>query len=608
MCGIAAVFRPGGRVAKETLLQATAALRHRGPDGQGYWLSPNGEAGLAHARLAVIDLETGDQPLASEDASQQLVVNGEFYGYQAIRNQLLQAGHRLTTTTDSEIALHLHQDLGLGFLDRLRGEFALVLWDQVQRRLVAARDRFGIKPLYYATVGGGLYLASEVKALRAMGVPMAWDQEAVRQLLMLGILAPSRSLFMDVFQIPPGHCLVADRSGLRLQRYWDLPFPGRGEAPPAESDDDLIQGYRLALEEAVSLRLRADVAVGCHLSGGLDSSSVLGFASRHARAPLDAFTVGFEHAAYDESRVAEQTARLCGAVWHPLRITYQDMADHFADAVWHAEGVLSNGNTVAKFLLSRAVRDAGVKVVLTGEGADETLAGYSMFQRDIAPSPGEAAGLSPPIDFTPFWLQAQIKSAERHASLFSPSFLGGLAARDGWGEVLKGLDPAGAFRDWTPLSQSLYLWAKTVLPNYILAVAGDRMEMAHAVEGRTPFLDHVLVERAARLPARLLFAAGTEKFVLREAARSVLTDTVYRRRKQPFFAPAACLDPQGALFACLCDVLAGPGLDSLPFFQPASVRAEVRDLATKPPAARLTLDSVLMKVASLVLLGQHFGL
>lgn len=608
MCGIAAVFHAGGRVAEQTLMNATRALRHRGPDGQQSWLSSDEEVGLAHTRLAIIDLTTGDQPLANEDGSLRLVVNGEFYGYEAVRGQLRQAGHRLATATDSEIALHLYEDLDHGFLDRLRGEFALVLWDERRRRLLAARDRFGIKPLYYATVGGALYLASEVKALRAMGVPLAWDREAVQQMLLLGILSPSRSLFQGVSQIPPGHCLLAGESGLTIERYWDFRFPGPDEPPPAENDLDIIQDFHSTLDEAVSLRLRADVPVGCYLSGGLDSSSVLGLASRHASQPLDAFTVVFDHASYDESAVAEETARLCGAHWHPLRIGYRDLADHFADTVWHVEGLLANGNSVAKFLLSRAAAQAGIKVVLTGEGSDEVLAGYALFQKDLVPAAGGASSLGSGFGFMPAWLAAQMANGERHRSLLAPHFLAEAVARNGLSQLLHELDPPAALGTWDPLPRSLYLWAKTVLPNYVLAAGGDRVEMANAVEGRPPFLDHQVVERAARLPSRLLFAGGTEKHVLREAVRPLLTDAVYRRRKQPFLAPPASLELAGPFFECLRELLSGPGLDALPFCDAGRVQAQVEGLASQPPAFRATLDSVLMKIASLVVLGQRFRL
>ncbi len=608
MCGIAAVFQAAGGVTEDALARAARALRHRGPDGQKCWRSPGEEVGLAHTRLAIIDLATGDQPLANEDGSLRLVVNGEFYGYEAIRSQLQLAGHRLSTATDSEIALHLYEDHGLEFLGHLRGEFALVLWDERRRRLLAARDRFGIKPLYYATSGGVLYLASEVKALQAMGVPLAWDQGAVWQMLVLGVLSPGRSLFHGVSQVPPGHCLLADASGVRLERYWDLQYPAQGETPPPGSDRDLIEGFHSTLAEAVSLRLRADVPVGCYLSGGLDSSSVLGLAARHLGRPLDAFTLVFDHASYDESAVAEETARLSGARWHPLRISTRDLADHFAETVWHVEGLLVNGNSVAKFLLSRAAAQAGIKVVLTGEGSDEVLAGYALFQKDLSgpvggePDPGSGLG------FRPAWLRAQVQNGERHRSLLSPAFLHEGATQAELAKLLSSLDPPGALATWEPLSRSLYLWAKTVLPNYILAAGGDRVEMAHGVEGRPPFLDHQVAERAAELPSRLLFAGGTEKYVLREAARYVLSDTVYRRRKQPFLAPPASLELAGSFFECLRDLLFGPGLDALPFCDAARVRAEMAGLEAQPPVVRQTLDSVLTKLASLVVIGQRFHL
>src|SRR5215472_6922745 len=270
MCGIAAIFSPHRRVVPGAIERATRSLYHRGPDGQRHWISADGRVALGHARLSIIDLTTGDQPIASEDERIRIVVNGEFYGYEAIQRELEDLGHRLRTRSDSEIALHLYEELGTQCLHRLRGEFAFVLWDETNRTIFAARDRFGIKPLFYAFHDDTLYLASEAKALFAAGVPANWDAESVYHCVEYGG-HQVRTLFDGVFQVPPGHYLIATDKHIQLHRYWDFDYPVVDRAASLRSDADYAAEFRQSLEEAVRLRLRADVPVGCYLSGGLDS-------------------------------------------------------------------------------------------------------------------------------------------------------------------------------------------------------------------------------------------------------------------------------------------------------------------------------------------------
>ena len=374
MCGIAAIFSRNEPVSEDALRGAVATLRHRGPDCQRHWLSPDRHVGLGHARLSIIDLATGNQPIANEDESARVVVNGEFYDFERIRRELEHSGHRFRTRSDSEIALHLYEDLGVYGLTHLRGEFAFVLWDEAHQTLFAARDRFGIKPLFYSIRDDTLYLASEAKALFAAGVPARWDAEMVYQAL-TGPGLPDRTLFTEVHQVPPGYYLLASRGGVRLHRYWDFDYRGAAEPDDPLDESAWVEQFRAALDEAVRLRLRADVPVGCYLSGGLDSSAVLGLAARHAARPIRTFTLTFDQADYDEGRIAEEMAARAGAEFIPIPIRHADLADHFAAAIGHAETLFINGHGIAKFLLSRAVRDAGYKVVFTGEGSDEVLGG-----------------------------------------------------------------------------------------------------------------------------------------------------------------------------------------------------------------------------------------
>jgi len=277
MCGIVACFSRREPVSEAALARATHSLYHRGPDGRRHWMSADGAVGLGHARLSIIDLTPGEQPIPSEDGRTRIVVNGEFYGYEAIQRELEARGHRLRTRSDSEIALHLWEDYGAQCLHHLRGEFAIVLWDEARRTIFAARDRFGIKPLVYAWHQDTLYFASEVKALFAAGVPARWDEESVYNAVAFGE-HQVRTLFDGVHQIPPGHYLIATDRHVQVTRYWDFDYPPAGQAGAGRSDADHIAEFRHELEESVRIRLRADVPVGVYLSGGLDSCAVLGLA------------------------------------------------------------------------------------------------------------------------------------------------------------------------------------------------------------------------------------------------------------------------------------------------------------------------------------------
>src|SRR6185369_1166169 len=335
MCGIVGMFSRRAPLSEGSLQRATQSLFHRGPDGQRHWMSDDRRVALGHARLSIIDLVTGSQPIPSEDGRTRIVVNGEFYGYEQTQRELERAGHRLRTRSDSEIALHLYEDLGPQCLHRLRGEFALIVWDEKHRTLFAARDRFGIKPLFYAIHNETLYLASEAKALFAAGVPARWDAESVGQAVEFGG-HPVRTLFDGVLQIPPGHYLLATDKHVQVVPYWDFNYPLAGTGTPRR-DADYAAEFRHNFEEAVRLRLRADVPVGCYLSGGLDSCAVLGLAARHSSEPIRAFTLSFEGAAYDEEPQAREMAARAGADFHPIPIRQDDLADHFCASVTQSE-------------------------------------------------------------------------------------------------------------------------------------------------------------------------------------------------------------------------------------------------------------------------------
>lgn len=388
MCGIVGALGSPGSVDSGHLTAAVRSLIHRGPNSQREWVSRDRQVGLGHSRLSIIDLDGGDQPIANEDETIRVVVNGEFYDFERIRADLESRGHVFRTRSDSEILIHLYEECGVHCLEHLRGEFAFLLWDEPHRRLFAARDRFGIKPLYYAAHQGVTYFASEVKALFAAGVPAEWDRAA---LLDGPMAAPNSTLYAGVRQVPPAHYLLTHGGHADIHPYWDVDFPVSGQERAAEIVEH-VENLREVLQQAVRLRMRADVPVACYLSGGLDSCAILGIASKFASRPLRAYTLAFDHADYDERKTAEAQAKLSGADFFPIDIRSADLADHFGDAIYHAERPFINAHCVAKFLLSRAVRDDNTRVVLTGEGSDEVFAGYAHFRKDLMGFKAKALG------------------------------------------------------------------------------------------------------------------------------------------------------------------------------------------------------------------------
>ena len=640
MCGIVAVFSRREPVSPVVLQRATSSLHHRGPDGQRQWISPDQRIGLGHARLSIIDLSNGDQPIASEDNRAHIIVNGEFYDYERIRRELESRGHHLRTRSDSEIALHLYEELGTNCLHQLRGEFALILWDETHRRLFAARDRFGIKPLFYAWHQDMLYLASEVKALFAAGVPARWDEESVFHCVACGG-HQMRTLYDGVHQIPPGHYLIATEKHLQINRYWDFNYPTASANAPSRSDADCAAEFRHVLEEAVRIRLRADVPVGVYLSGGLDSCAVLGLAARHHPDPIRAFTLTFDSGDYDEGPIAREMATRTGAQFNPIPVRQRDLADNFSDAVFQSEAICINAHGVAKYLLSKAVRDSGYKVVITGEGSDEILGGYAHFRRDIllysreGQDPQEieklltwldqnntvSRGLLLPdgeignldavrrvLGYVPSWCEAFSTRNMKMQPLLSCEFRHKYAARESYYGLLSELDISGQLSKRDPLNQSLYLWSKTLLPNYILTVLGDRMEMAHSIEGRVPFLDHHVVELVCSQPVNQKIRGMTEKYILREAVRDVITDTVYRRQKHPFLSPPAALNPEDTFEAFVQDTLRGPIMASIPYINQKEVVNLLDRLPSMDDGARTANDPVLMILISMCVLHDRFHL
>jgi len=625
-------------LAPERRDAALKALHHRGPDGAGSWTSQDGLWTLGHTRLSIIGLDNGDQPMTSPDGAVHLVVNGEFYGYRAIRDRLRTEGCQFATESDSEIALHLYQQRGMQCAGELRGEFAAVIADERQHVMIAIRDRFGIKPLFYSVIDGNVYFASEIKALLALGVPARWDLEGAT-----GGFGKSheKTDFAGISTVAPGCYAIAKDGDVRIYPYWDWEIPTADQMrADARDEGAVVADFREALVDAVRQRLVADVEVASYLSGGIDSCAVLGLAQRETDRPIRAFTLTFENPLYDEAAIAEAQAKHVGASFHPIPITGREIADSFADAIWHAETPMFNGHGVAKYLLSRAVRDAGIKVVFTGEGADEMLGGYPYFRVDAvnnnaALSADEKSALidrmlganqatralmmpaqmrseeMQAVQRRLGWLPATLNVGLAMASGVAPFFRSDLAAH------LHGLHPLASGLDRLPLAQRvagrdrlnqmLYINARTVLPNFILNYLGDRMEMAHSIEGRVPFLDHRVAEAAARVPVDMKVKGIREKHVLREAAKDVLIPEVYDRQKHPFTTPPT-RDRSDPMLAFYRDTFSSQAAQEQPIFDMKKVSAVLDQLLDCPDDQRIAIEGGLQRVAGVVVMQDRFAM
>lgn len=570
MCGIAGVVNASDESVDPALLgRMIESLRHRGPDASGVWTAADAGAGLAHARLSIIDLASGDQPMRSRDGSLVIAFNGEIFNYVELRAELQRKGRRFATQSDTEVILQMYEEEGDACVQRFDGDWAFAIWDSRKRRLFLSRDRAGVRPLFHATTRGGAFVfASEIKAiLRHPGVDRSIDPEALDQVFTFWCPLPSKTLFEGVHQLPPGHSMVVDTGGVRIWPYWQLDF----ERPDAPVDEMAAAEQLLALlTDATRIRLRSDVPVGAYLSGGLDSSVTTALVERISGGRLRTFSVTFDDPEFDESTWQNEVVARLSTDHQAVRCSYDDIARALPDVVRHAEAPILRTAPAPLFLLSRLVRDAGYKVVLTGEGADEFLGGYDIFKearirrfwardlasrrrplllkrlypylQDLQAQPEawrrrffrvDAADLDDPFfSHLPRWeLTAWAKL------FFSKDLRQRLSQSDAYGEARKLLPPS--YAGWDALSQAQFLEAALLLPGYILSSQGDRMAMAHSVEGRFPFLDHRVIEFASRLPARLRMKTLNEKYLLKRAAGHLVPPSVSQRPKQPYRAPDA---------------------------------------------------------------------
>lgn len=640
MCGIAGSLtaESGRPVDFEELRRMIAVLGHRGPDGYGLYRDER--IGLAHARLAIIGLENGAQPIPNEDRSVWVCCNGEVFNYKEMRRDLVARGHRFRTESDTEVIVHGYEEYGPDLWGRLNGQFAIALWDCRRYRLWLVRDRFGILPLHYARLGDRLLFASEAKALFAGGrLAPRFDALGLAQVFTRWSATPPATAFAGVESVRPGTALeIGTDLAAREVVYWRpriVPDPDLARL----SLDEAAEALGAKMTESVRLRLRADVPVGSYLSGGVDSGVVAALGCRARPGGLNSFSVRFADPAYDETAEQRLAAAALGTRHSEILCSAADIAGNLREVVWHCETPLTRTAGVPLFLLSRLVRDSGMKVVMTGEGADELLAGYGIFKEDRI---RRFWARRPRSDMRPQLLARlypYVGGAKAQGGAFWRDFFGqGLTALDdpfyshrirwrntGW--ALRFLHPdirAAAARahferdleaamppgwpGWSPLARAQMIECDSFMSSYLLSCQGDRVAMAHGVEVRYPFLDPALVDFCFALPDRLKLRGLSEKVVLRRFADGLLPPGIARRPKRPYRAPTSSALFAGGGAAEIAQLLSEPRLRGLGLADPGPAgRLVAKALAKGGAMAGEREEMALTGLVTLQQLGGLFG-
>ncbi|MCM0082100.1 asparagine synthase (glutamine-hydrolyzing) [Geomonas sp. Red32] len=595
MCGIAGIVNVPVR-EPDPLTRITAmisAFRYRGPDQSGVYLDD--DAALGHARLSIIGIDSGIQPISNETGTLWIVYNGEAFNYIELKAGLVAKGHRFTTETDTEVLLHLYEEYGPASLEMINGQFAFAIWDSVKKELFLARDRVGIRPLYYSLWGGGLIFASEIKAITAVDGPRGLDLEALSQVFVFWSTLPGRTVFKGIRELPPGHYMIY-RAGETLDRpYWQIPFHPLQH--PSFTFEEAAEHLRELLADAVRLRLRADVPVGAYLSGGLDSSIISMLISRLGKTHLKTFSLGFEAGGFDETPFQQELVDYLETDNRRVTIGNGEIRSLFPQTVWHCEKPLLRTSPVPMFILSRLVRSEGYKVVLSGEGADEILGGYNIYKEAkirqywgrhpasvrrplllqrlypyifTNPSRGgaflqEFFAVKPEELDDPFFShRVRWEGGRRNLGFLSEECNAALSSYDPFDELATLLPASFWHRD--PLARAQVLEMEIFLANFLLSSQGDRVGMANSIEMRHPFLDYRVIDFSFRLPASWKIRALNEKYLLKRAFKGMIPERITHRPKQPYRAPIRELFVPGAPIDYVDDLLSEESLRGTGYF------------------------------------------
>jgi asparagine synthase (glutamine-hydrolysing) len=630
MCGIVGVLNQVDLppVKEEILQQMLLIIRHRGPDGFGIYRDDH--IGMGNARLSIIDLAGGDQPIGNEIGNLWIVFNGEIFNYVELRQQLETKGHHFSTNSDTETLLHLYEDYGPGCLQFLNGQFSIAIWDNLQKILFLARDRAGIRPLFYTTYDRKLIFGSEIKSILAYpGISAEINPDSLKQVFTFWSVQSPKTIFKDIFEIPPGHYAVIQNQEIKITSYWSLDFK---EERPARDPEDYLAEFESLLIDATRIRLRADVPVGAYLSGGLDSSITAAIIHKYTNTRLDTFSISFSDQGFDESPYQRKMAEFLGTKHHEVFTTHQDIGRAFPEVIWHTETPVLRTAPAPMFLLSRLVNEQQYKVVLTGEGADELLAGYDIFKEmkirrfwakdpDSQKRPLLLNSLYPDISgisssgafmraFFMKGLNDTLSPYYSHSIRWNNTsrtwrFLAGDQEEINENIILvPGLLP-DEFSQWSHLAQAQYLEFTTFLSPYLLSSQGDRMALAHSVEGRFPFLDYRVIEFCDKLPSNLKMPVLIEKWLLKQLGHNLLPEIIWHRNKRPYRAPirrSFFMEPQADYVQ---ELLSDRALQASGLFNPFAVAKLFRKASSEARVSEVE-EMALVGILSTQLIDQMF--
>jgi len=602
LCGIAGIINHNSPAEAEALVaRMITTLRHRGPDETGIYVDSH--ICLGHARLSILGLENGTQPICNSDESLWIIYNGEAFNFIELKEQLSNKGYHFTTDTDTEVVLALYEEFGPECLKKINGQFAMAIWDARKKELFLARDRMGIRPLFYTNQKGRFLFASEIKAIFAdPSILRSIDAEALSQIFTFWTTITPKTAFKDIFELPPGHFMTVTEKGPSIpQQFWTTPTFSREErwqGTFAEAKEELT----CLLKDAIRLRLRADVPVGAYLSGGLDSSIISALIAKDFNNHLRTFSLCFQENPFDESVYQNELVRQLKTEHSEIRVANQDIRDNLPNVIWQCEKPLLRTGPVPLFSLSKLVRDSQFKVVLTGEGADEVFGGYNIFkeaklrkfwarQPESKWRPLLVERLYPYIFKNPsrarlfiqqffsvkaddladpfFSHQVRWRNSGKNKSFFSKQLQADLHDYDPLSAVINRLPVGFAQKD--VFSKAQFLEMDIFLSNYLLSSQGDRVGMGNSIELRLPFLDFRVIEFAARLPAHWKIKGLNEKYILKEAFKDVVPPNIRKRPKQPYRAPIKEAFPADQQGGYIHELLSGKMINEYGYFDSGKV-------------------------------------
>jgi asparagine synthase (glutamine-hydrolysing) len=612
MCGIAGIYNSPEILnnPEDLLRRMLARIQYRGPDENGIYI--NNRVAMGSVRLSIIDIRSGQQPLSSPDGKYWIVFNGEIFNYVELKTDLMNLGYKFRTESDTEVLLCSYLAYGADCLNKLNGQFVFAIWNNEKKELFIARDRVGIRPLFYTRINNSFLFGSEIKSLfEHPGVRAEIDPVSLSQVFTFWSAISPRSIFKGIFELPPGHFIRVSGNGIETKSFWSLKFPVNREYCFKGSVDDAASELEMLLTDSVRIRLRADVQVAAYLSGGLDSSATTALIKKVAPETLQTFSIGFQDSEFDETPYQEEVSKYLGTRHTAFTCTHHDIGTCFPDVVWHSEIPVLRTAPVPMYCLSKKVRENNIKVVITGEGADEMLAGYDIFKEGII---REFWSREPDSKYRPLLLQklypylAQFQGKNKNMlkffygyqlqdtaspfyshilrwkntsgihNFFSNDIKSALNGHDQYSEVKEMLPPG--FDQYDRLSKAQWLESVIFMSGYLLSSQGDRVSMANSVEGRYPFLDYRVIEFAATLPSDFKLHGLNEKYILKRMMNNRLPESVLRRPKQAYRAPIARSFLSSPAREYVMDLLSENGINQTGLFSYPVVQKLLQKIST----------------------------